>query len=157
SRRDGHTAARARSRRARCGNAGQWRKDMNRNGLAGKRALVTGGNGGIGAAICRRLAADGCHVYIHAHRGLAAAQTLAAEIAAAGGQAETLAFDVSDREAAGAALAALVEDAPVQIVVNNAGIHDDAVFPGMRAEQWQRVIDVSVNGFFNVTQPLMMP
>src|SRR5690606_37880436 len=90
-------------------------------------------------------------------RGLAAAQTLAAEIAAAGGQAETLAFDVSDREAAGAALAALVEDAPVQIVVNNAGIHDDAVFPGMRAEQWQRVIDVSVNGFFNVPQPLMMP
>ena len=130
---------------------------MNSSGLAGKRALVTGGSGGIGAAICRRLAMDGCHVYIHAHQGLAAAQALAEDIGASGGSAETIIFDVTDREAAGAALAALVEHAPVQIVVNNAGIHDDAVFPGMRAEQWQRVIDVSVHGFFNVTQPLMMP
>ena len=130
---------------------------MTRNGVEGKRALVTGGSGGIGAAICRRLAADGCHVHIHANHGLAAAQALAEEIRAAGGSAETIAFDVTNREAAGAALAALVEHEPVQIVVNNAGIHDDAVFPGMRVEQWQRVIDVSVHGFFNVTQPLMMP
>ena len=130
---------------------------MNSGGLAGKRALVTGGSGGIGAAICRRLAADGCHVYVHAHRGLAAAQALVQEIHAAGGSAEAVAFDVTEREAASAVLAALVEQEPVQIVVNNAGIHDDAVFPGMRAEQWQRVIDVSVHGFFNVTQPLMMP
>ena len=130
---------------------------MNERGLAGKRALVTGGSGGIGAAICRRLAADGCHVYIHANRGLDAAEALAQEIGAAGGSAETIAFDVTDRAAAETVLAALVEQAPVQIVVNNAGIHDDAVFPGMRADQWQRVIDVSVHGFFNVTQPLMMP
>ena len=130
---------------------------MNSGGLAGKRALVTGGSGGIGAAICRRLAADGCHVYVHAHRGLAAAQALVQEIHAAGGSAEAVAFDVTEREAASAVLAALVEHEPVQIIVNNAGIHDDAVFPGMRAEQWQRVIDVSVHGFFNVTQPLMMP
>ena len=130
---------------------------MNSGGLAGKRALVTGGSGGIGAAICRRLAADGCHVYVHAHRGLAAAQALVQEIHAAGGSAEAVAFDVTEREAASAVLAALVEHEPVQIIVNNAGIHDDAVFPGMRADQWQRVIDVSVHGFFNVTQPLMMP
>ena len=130
---------------------------MNSGGLAGKRALVTGGSGGIGAAICRRLAADGCHVYVHAHRGLAAAQALVQEIHAAGGSAEAVAFDVTEREAATAVLAALVEHEPVQIIVNNAGIHDDAVFPGMRADQWQRVIDVSVHGFFNVTQPLMMP
>ena len=45
----------------------------------------------------------------------------------------------------------------MQILVNNAGIHDDAVFPGMRPDQWHRVIDVGVDGFFNVTQPLMMP
>ena len=130
---------------------------MNSGGLAGKRALVTGGSGGIGAAICRRLAADGCHVYVHAHRGLAAAQALVQEIHAAGGSAEAMAFNVTEREAATAVLAALVEHEPVQIIVNNAGIHDDAVFPGMRADQWQRVIDVSVHGFFNVTQPLMMP
>lgn len=122
-----------------------------------KKALVTGGSGGIGAAVCRRLAADGCHVYIHAHRGLAAAQTLAEAIRGNGGSAEPLAFDVTDRAATEAALTPLVEDQPIQILVNNAGIHDDAVFPGMRAEQWHRVIDVSLYGFFNVTQPLTMP
>jgi len=122
-----------------------------------KRALVTGGSGGIGAAISRRLAADGCHVYIHANHGIATAQQLAAEICAAGGSAEALQFDVTDSDMVTATLGPLVEDEPIQVVVNNAGIHDDAVFPGMRPEQWHRVIDVSVNGFFNVTQPLMMP
>lgn len=122
-----------------------------------KNALVTGGSGGIGAAICRRLAADGCHVYIHANRGLPAAQALADEINADGGSAQALAFDVTDGAAVSAALTPLVDQQPIQIIVNNAGIHDDVVFPGMRAEQWHRVIDVSVHGFFNVTQPLMMP
>jgi 3-oxoacyl-[acyl-carrier protein] reductase len=122
-----------------------------------KNALVTGGSGGLGAAICRRLAADGCHVYIHAHQGLQAAQLLAEAIGADGGSAEVLAFDVTDAAAAAAVLIPLVEHQPIQILVNNAGIHDDAVFPGMTALQWHRVMDVSVNGFFNVTQPLMMP
>ncbi|HEX5363422.1 MAG TPA: 3-oxoacyl-ACP reductase FabG [Gallionella sp.] len=122
-----------------------------------KNALITGGSGGIGAAICRRLAADGCHVYIHAHRGLAAAEALADEIRAGGGSAQALSFDVTNSAAVADALSPLVEQQPIQILVNNAGIHDDAVFPGMQASQWHRVIDVSVNGFFNVTQPLMMP
>lgn len=122
-----------------------------------RKALVTGGSGGIGAAICRRLAADGCHVYIHAHRGLEAAQTLVDSIRAGGGSAQVLAFDVTDSAAASDVLTPLVENEPIQIVVNNAGIHDDVVFPGMNAQQWHRVIDVSLNGFFNVTQPLMMP
>jgi 3-oxoacyl-[acyl-carrier protein] reductase len=120
-------------------------------------ALVTGGSGGIGSAICRRLAADGFHVYIHAHSGLPAAQTLADAIRADGGSAQVLTFDVTNRTAVATVLSPLVEDQPIQIVVNNAGIHDDAVFPGMRAEQWHRVMDVSVNGFFNVTQSLIMP
>ena len=122
-----------------------------------KKALVTGGSGGIGAAVCRRLAADGCHVYIHANSGLQVAQALADAIRADGGSAEVLVFDVTDAAAVASVLTPLVEDQPIQILVNNAGIHDDAVFPGMHAEQWRRVMDVSVNGFFNVTQPLMMP
>ena len=122
-----------------------------------KNALVTGGSGGIGAAICRRLAADGCQVFIHAHRGIAVAQQLADEIQTGGGHAQALAFDVTDRNAVENALMPLLDAQPIQILVNNAGIHDDAVLPGMRAEQWHRVIDVSVHGFFNVTQLLMMP
>ena len=122
-----------------------------------KNALVTGGSGGIGAAICRRLAADGCHVYIHAHHGLQAAQTLADTICADGGSAQVLVFDVTDSAAVADVLTPLIENQPIQILVNNAGIHEDVVFPGMQAEQWRSVIDVSLNGFFNVTQPLMMP
>lgn len=122
-----------------------------------RRALVTGGSGGIGAAICERLAADGHHVIVHANRGLEKAQALVEKIHAAGGSAEAVAFDITDRAATAAALEELVEAAPIQILVNNAGIHDDAVFPGMTGEQWDRVLDVSLNGFFNVTQPLTMP
>ncbi|MDD5366791.1 MAG: 3-oxoacyl-ACP reductase FabG [Gallionellaceae bacterium] len=121
-----------------------------------KRALVTGGSGGIGAAICRRLAADGCYVYVHANNNLAKATALAEEIRQAGGGAEAIAFDVTDAEASRSLLEALVADTPIQVLVNNAGVHDDAVFPGMRAEQWHKVLDVSLNGFFNVTQPLTL-
>lgn len=117
-----------------------------------RRALVTGGSGAIGAAICRRLAADGCQVIVHANSRLAAAEEVASAI---GGRA--VAFDVTDAEAARAALDALIEDEPIQIIVNNAGIHDDAPFAGMGRDQWQRVIDVSLNGFFNVTRPLVLP
>ena len=122
-----------------------------------KRALVTGGSGGIGAAICRRLARAGHHVYVHANRSVGVADSLAREIVAAGGRAESLCFDITDSEATRLALATALNDGPIQIVVNNAGIHDDAVFPRMSAHQWHRVIDTSVNGFFNVTQPLTMP
>lgn len=122
-----------------------------------KRALVTGGSGAIGAAICRALAADGHHVYVHANTRRDAAQAVVDGIAAAGGHAEVLVFDVTDAAAVAAALQPLVEAEPIQILVNNAGIHDDAVFPGMQPSQWHRVIDVSLNGFFHVTHTLMMP
>jgi len=121
------------------------------------RALVTGGSGGIGAAICRRLGAAGHFVYVHANRRTAAAEAVVREIIAAGGQARAIAFDVTDAAASRTATDELLEIAPVQILVNNAGIHDDAAFPGMSAQQWRRVIDVSLNGFYNVTQPLMLP
>jgi 3-oxoacyl-[acyl-carrier protein] reductase len=121
------------------------------------RALVTGGSGGIGAAICRRLAAAGHFVYVHANRGINAAQATAADINAAGGHAAALQFDVTDAAATRAAVERILQEGNVQILVNNAGIHDDAVFPGMSPQQWHSVIDVSVNGFFNVTQPLALP
>lgn len=122
-----------------------------------KRALVTGGSGTIGAAIARKLAEAGHHVYVHAHAGVAQAEHIAGEIVAAGGSAEAVVFDVTDAEAAQTVLERLLEAGTLQILVNNAGIHDDAVMPGMRHEQWSRVIDVSLNGFFNVTQPLLLP
>ena len=123
----------------------------------GRRALVTGASGGIGQAIAERLARDGAHVVVHANTRLEAAEAIAEAIVAAGGSAEAIAFDVTDRAAAQAACERLLAAGPVQIVVNNAGIHDDAAFPALREAQWKGVIDVSLNGFFNVTQPLVMP
>ena len=117
-----------------------------------KRALVTGGSGAIGSAICRRLAADGFDVIVHANRHAEAAERLAAEI---GGCAT--AFDVVDAHASLAALESLLEAGPIQVLVNNAGVHDDAAFPGMKREQWERVIAVALDGFYNVTQPLSLP
>lgn len=122
-----------------------------------KRALVTGGSGEIGAAICRQLAAAGHHVLVHAHRGREKAEHLASAIRAAGGSAAVVQFDVTDRAQTAQALEAVLADGPVQILVNNAGVHDDAVFAALRPEQWQQVLDVTVNGFFHVTQPLTLP
>jgi 3-oxoacyl-[acyl-carrier protein] reductase len=123
----------------------------------GKRALVTGGSGGIGTAICRRLARDGHEVFVHANRSTQIADEVVQEIIAAGGRAHALCFDITDTTATHAALDPVLNDGPIQVLVNNAGVHDDAVLPGMSAEQWHRVIDVSVNGFFNVTRHILMP
>jgi 3-oxoacyl-[acyl-carrier protein] reductase len=122
-----------------------------------KRALVTGGSGGIGSAICKQLAAMGHFVFVHANRSRAAADAVTAAIIAEGGAAESVCFDVTDTAKTRAVLDALLETAPIQILVNNAGIHDDAAFPGMSAAQWRGVIDVAVDGFYNVTQPVMLP
>jgi len=122
-----------------------------------RRALVTGGSGALGAAICRRLGALGFHVVVHANTGLDRAERVAREIREAGGSAGAARFDVADRAASEAALEKLLEDGPIQVLVNNAGVNDDAVMPGMRPEQWERVIGVSLNGFFNVTRPLLLP
>ncbi len=94
---------------------------------------------------------------MHANRNLEQAEAVAQRIVAAGGTAHAIAFDVTDAQATEAALAPVLDGAPVQILVNNAGVHDDAPMAGMTQQQWRRVIDVSLNGFFNVTQPLLMP
>jgi 3-oxoacyl-[acyl-carrier protein] reductase len=125
--------------------------------LLGKRALVTGASGALGTAIAHRLARDGATVLLHASSRPEAIESLAETLRAAGGTAECHVFDLRSDEATAAGCAAMLAGGPVQIVVNNAGVHDDAVMPGMRAEQWHKVIDVSLNGFFRVTQPLLLP
>lgn len=122
-----------------------------------KRALVTGGSSPIGAAIGRALAAQGLSVTLHAHRGMDRADETAASIRAAGGAAETACFDLTDHAAAGLVLEEMAAAGPFQVLVHNAGTHDDAPLAGMRLEQWQSVIDVSLNGFFNLVRPLLLP
>jgi 3-oxoacyl-[acyl-carrier protein] reductase len=130
---------------------------MNSTAAPPKRALVTGASGGIGRAIAERLARDGAHVIVHANQRIDAAAEIVEQLRASGASAQACSFDLTDRDATHAACERLLEDGPVQILVNNAGLHDDGVFPALRKSQWQRVIDVSLNGFFHVTQPLLMP
>jgi len=122
-----------------------------------RRALVTGGCGDLGRAICERLASDGLHVIVHANANRVRAEQVVTSIHHEGGSAEAVAFDVADGEATRAALDVLLADGPIQVVVNNAGVHDDAPMAGMSDAQWKRVIDVSLHGFFHVTQPLLLP
>ncbi|KRA17241.1 3-oxoacyl-ACP reductase FabG [Lysobacter sp. Root604] len=130
---------------------------MSQSSSTARRALVTGGSGDLGAAICARLGADGLHVIVHANANPERAQATVAAIREAGGSAQAVAFDVADGEAARAAIEGLLADGPVQVVVNNAGVHDDAPMAGMSDAQWKRVIDISLHGFFHVTQPLLLP
>jgi len=122
-----------------------------------KRALITGGSGDIGQAICRRLAASGIHVIAHANAHQDQAQRLADEIRQNGGSAQSCRFDLTQAEETARAVESLLAEGPIQILVHNAGIHDDAPLAGMREPQWKRVIDVSLHGFYHVAQPLLLP
>ncbi|NOQ65367.1 MAG: 3-oxoacyl-ACP reductase FabG [Methyloprofundus sp.] len=122
-----------------------------------KRALITGGSGDIGAALCYKLAANNIHVIVHSHHNYAKASQIVENIQQQGGSAETVSFDVCDADATEQALATLSAAGTIQIIINNAGIHQDAPLAGMSREKWHQVIDVSLHGFYNVTQPLLMP
>lgn len=122
-----------------------------------RRALVTGASGEIGAAICRRLANSGLHVIVHANRSRQQAESLREKILVSGGSADTTYFDVTDASATKVAIEKLLQEGPVQVLINSVGNHDDAPMAGMTCEQWNNIIDISLNSFFNVTQPLLLP
>ena len=122
-----------------------------------KIALITGGSGGIGAAIAKALSQAGLHVIVHANSKPDRARSIVNHIRDNGGSAESVCFDLLDQGAVQAFIDHQLEHGGIDILVNNAGIHDDAVFPGMSATQWHNVIDVNLDGFFNITQPLVMP
>ncbi|MFM9885011.1 MAG: 3-oxoacyl-ACP reductase FabG [Burkholderiales bacterium] len=122
-----------------------------------RRALVTGGSGAIGSAICHALAQAGLHVTVHANANAARAEEIAAAIRRTGGLADVIVFDVADVNAVAARMAEILAAGPIQVLVNNAGVHRDGVMAGMSHATWRSVIDVSLDGFFNVTQPLLLP
>lgn len=122
-----------------------------------KRALVTGASGDIGSAIAMALSEAGFYVIAHANRNIEKARSLCQKIEEKGGSAEAICFDVCDAEQTRTSIEHLLAEGPIQVLVSNAGIHDDAPLAGMKPEQWQRVVDTSLNGFYHVTQPLLLP
>ncbi len=116
-----------------------------------KRALVTGGASPLGEAICRQLAADGLHVIVHG-RDSARIAALAEQL---GGTA--MACDITDVRATEAALAPVLAAGAVQVLVHNAGSHEDVPLAGMSEAQWRGVLDVSLTGFFAALRPLILP
>ena len=126
--------------------------------MIARRVLVTGSSRGIGRAIALRLARDGFAVTVHCRSGRAEADAVANEIILSNGVATVLQFDVCDRDSCRAALESDVEKYGAYYgIVCNAGISRDAAFPALSDEDWDLVLDTSLNGFFNVVHPLTMP
>jgi 3-oxoacyl-[acyl-carrier protein] reductase len=125
--------------------------------VTAKRAIITGGTGTLGMAICRRLAADGMHVIVHTHKQTLRAEEVVAQIRSTGGSAQSVQFDLTDVEATASMVKSLLVGGPIQVVVSNAGLHRDAPLAGMSADTWRSVIDVSLNGFYSVVTPLLLP
>jgi 3-oxoacyl-[acyl-carrier protein] reductase len=120
--------------------------------------LVTGASGGIGRATALRLARDGYDIVVHYRTRRETAEALAGEIRASGRAARCIAFDVTDRDATAAALAAdLAAHGAYYGVVCNAGVARDAAFPAMTGDEWDLVLRTNLDAFYNVLQPLIMP
>jgi 3-oxoacyl-[acyl-carrier protein] reductase len=118
-------------------------------------ALITGASRGIGRAIAIELAKDGCSILLNYKSNHAAAEEAKRLIEEAGGEAELMPFDVSQPDAINAALDAWFAAHPddyIDVLVNNAGIVENEIMLAMEPEQWHRVIDVNLNGFFYCTR-----
>ncbi|HEY4909865.1 MAG TPA: 3-oxoacyl-ACP reductase FabG [Methylomirabilota bacterium] len=123
-----------------------------------ERALVTGGSRGIGAAIVEALAQAGHPVVLNYRENHDAARAVKSRVEAAGGQVQLSQFDVTDAVATAKALEDLLADErPIGVLVNNAGVARDAAFPALESEAWNLVLRTTLDGFYNVTQPLVMP
>jgi len=124
-----------------------------------KYALVTGGSRGIGRAVCLQLAQQGFNILVNYTSNESAAEETCAQVQAYKVDAETLKFDVSDREAVRAVLGSWIssnEDKTIAVLVNNAGIRKDNLLMWMKDEEWDGVMDISLGGFYNVTK-LVIP
>lgn len=121
-----------------------------------KIAIVTGASRGIGRATAVELAKTGCYVIINYNASEAAAAETLAQVQAAGQAGEICKFDVANADEVKEALAKIVEEHKrIDVLVNNAGITRDGLFMMMGDEEWHSVIDTILNGFFNVTKPVL--
>lgn len=120
-----------------------------------KCALITGGSRGIGRAICLKMASMGYYVLVNFQSNHEAAADTLAQVRASGGDGELLQFDVADPAQIQTALGGWMERHPehlIEVLVNNAGIKDDGLMMWMKDEQWERVRQTSLDGFFYVTR-----
>ena len=122
-----------------------------------KRALVTGGNSPIGTAICQELSSMNFHIIVHGHQNKETSDEVVRHLVEKGGSAEAVRCDLTDPETTAHTMRILLEEGTIQVIVHNAGIFDDAPMAGMTSQQWHQVIDISLHGFFHVTQPLLLP